>query len=220
MGIALDGTDEIVMTYFGDGASSEGDVNEALNWAGVMSAPVLFFCQNNHWAISTPSDQQTRTPLSQRAAGFGLPSYLVDGNDVLAVHAVTAQAAAGVRDGNGPAFIEADTYRMAGHSTSDDPTKYRAQAEVDGWRTLDPLHRVRALLEGCGVDRAFFEELDGEAEDLAGATREACHTLPDPDLAEFFGTVYAAPHPLLERQAAEYAAYRAAWTEGEAPWHS
>jgi 2-oxoisovalerate dehydrogenase E1 component alpha subunit len=215
MGVQRDGTDEIVMTYFGDGASSEGDVNEALNWAGVMTAPVLFFCQNNHWAISTPDAQQSRTRLAQRAAAFGLRSYLVDGNDVLAVHAVTSAAAASVRDGHGPAFVEADTYRMAGHSTSDDPTKYRDAAEVDLWRGRDPLHRIRRLLEDSGTAPDFFEELDGEAEDLAAATRQACHSLPDPDMAEFFGTVYATPHPLMERQAAEYAAFRASWVEAE-----
>lgn len=215
MGVQRDGTDEIVMTYFGDGASSEGDVNEALNWASVMAAPVLFFCQNNHWAISTPDTQQSRTRLAQRAAAFGLQSYLVDGNDVLAVHAVTATASAGVRSGHGPAFIEADTYRMAGHSTSDDPTKYRDEAEVDLWRARDPLHRVRRLLEDSGTAPAFFKDLDSEAEDLAVATRQACHSLPEPDMAEFFGTVYSAPHPLMERQAAEYEAYRASWAEGE-----
>lgn len=215
MGVQRDGTDEIVMTYFGDGASSEGDVSEALNWASVMAAPVLFFCQNNHWAISTPDAQQSRTRLAQRAAAFGLQSYLVDGNDVLAVHAVTATASADVRDGHGPAFIEADTYRMAGHSTSDDPTKYRDQSGVDLWRARDPLHRVRRLLEDSGADPAFFEELDGEAEDLSVATRRACHSLPEPGMAEFFGTVYSAPHPLMERQAAEYAAYRESWAEGQ-----
>jgi len=215
MGVTRDGTDEIVMTYFGDGASSEGDVSEALNWAGVMAAPIVFFCQNNHWAISTRDAQQTRTRLAQRAAAFGLASYLVDGNDVLAVRAVTAQAAAGVRNGNGPAFIEAETYRMAGHSTSDDPRRYRDEAEVDLWRARDPLQRVRTLLEDFGTDPAFFKELDDEAEDLAVATRQACLSMPDPDMAEFFGTVYADRHPLMERQAAEHAAYRASWTEAE-----
>jgi pyruvate dehydrogenase E1 component alpha subunit len=215
MGVAWDGADEIVMTYFGDGASSEGDVSEALNWASVMAAPVLFFCQNNHWAISTPDSQQSRTRLAQRAAAFGLQSYLVDGNDVLAVHAVTAKAAAGVREGHGPAFIEAETYRMAGHSTSDDPTKYRNEAEVDLWRARDPLHRVRALLEDLGTDPAFFKDLECEAENFAVATRQACHSLPEPSMADFFDTVYADPHPVMEQQAAEYAAYRASWAEGE-----
>jgi pyruvate dehydrogenase E1 component alpha subunit len=215
MGVALDGTDEIVMTYFGDGASSEGDVSEALNWACVMTAPILFFCQNNHWAISTPAAQQTRTRLAQRASAFGLTSYLVDGNDVLAVRAVTAQAAAEVRSGNGPAFIEAETYRMAGHSTSDDPRRYRDEGELDLWRARDPLLRVRTLLEDSGTDPAFFKELDEEAEDLAVATREACRSLPDPDLAEYFGTVYAEPHALMERQAADYAAYRASFIDSE-----
>ncbi len=209
MGVALDGTDEIVLAYFGDGASSEGDVSEALNWAAVMAAPVLFLCQNNHWAISTPDAAQSRTRLAHRAAGFGLESYLVDGNDVLAVHAVTSAAATRVRSGNGPAFIEADTYRMAGHSTADDPGKYRPEAEVDLWRARDPLHRVRLLLVDAGTDPTFFEQLDLEAEDLAVQTRQACHSFSDPDLTALFANVYAEPHPLMERQAAEHAAYLA-----------
>jgi pyruvate dehydrogenase E1 component alpha subunit len=102
---------------------------------------------------------------------------------------------------------------MAGHSTSDDPTRYRDQAELDAWRARDPLHRVRALLEDSGTEPAFFEQLDLEAEELAVQTRHACHSMPDPELVDFFGTVYAEPHPLMERQAAEHAAYRAAWQE-------
>jgi pyruvate dehydrogenase E1 component alpha subunit len=215
MGVARDGADEIVMVYFGDGASSEGDVSEALNWAAVMAAPVLFFCQNNHWAISTSDAKQSRTRLAQRAAGFGLESYLVDGNDALGVHAVTSHAAARVRGGHGPAFIEAETYRMAGHSTSDDPKRYRDEAELDLWRARDPLDRVRTLLEAADTAPAFFEDLDREAEDLAGRTRQACLSLPEPDLAHFFGTVYAEPHPLMERQAAQHAAELAAWNEAE-----
>jgi pyruvate dehydrogenase E1 component alpha subunit len=209
MGVGLDGADEIVLAYFGDGASSEGDVSEAWNWAAITTAPVLFFCQNNHWAISTPDAAQSRTRLAHRAAGFGLESYLVDGNDVLAVHAVTSAAAERVRGGNGPAFVEADTYRMAGHSTADDPGKYRPEAEVDLWRARDPLTRVRTLLVDSGTEPSFFEHLDVEAEDLAVQTRQACHSFRDPDLTDLFAHVYADPHPVMERQAAEHAAYLA-----------
>ncbi|WP_420819154.1 thiamine pyrophosphate-dependent dehydrogenase E1 component subunit alpha [Nonomuraea lactucae] len=207
MGVLRDGADEIVMTYFGDGASSQGDVNEALNWAATTGAPVLFFCQNNHWAISTPAAQQSRTALHQRAAGFGLDSYLVDGNDVLAVHAVTSQAAARVRDTRMPAFIEAETYRMAGHSTSDDPGRYRADGEVERWRLRDPITRLEILLKAAGVGASFFTEVEREADALAAATRRACLSLPDPELADLFGTVYTERHGLLDREAAEYAEY-------------
>ena len=215
MGVQRDGTDEIVMTYFGDGASSEGDVSEALNWASVMAAPVLFFCQNNHWAISTPDSQQSRTRLAQRAAAFGLESYLVDGNDVLAVHAVTATASANVRSGHGPAFIEAKTYRMAGHSTSDDPTKYRDQAEVDLWRS------PRSAAPRAPAARGFRDRpdlLQGTRYRCGGPGRGHAAGVPLPARTGHGGvlrTVYAVPHPLMELQAAEYAASRASWADGE-----
>ena len=147
MGTVLDGGDRVTATYFGDGSASQGDVNEAINWAAAGSVPVLFICQNNQWAISTPTSLQRRTPLYQRAAGFGLRSYHVDGNDALAVHAVTSAAADVVRRGEGPALIEARTFRMAGHSTSDDPGKYRSAAEMDEWQAKDPLTRLQRLLE-------------------------------------------------------------------------
>ncbi|UDH01243.1 thiamine pyrophosphate-dependent dehydrogenase E1 component subunit alpha [Rhodococcus opacus] len=212
MGVARDGTDEVVLTYFGDGASSQGDVNEALNWAATMTVPVLFFCQNNQWAISTPTMLQSGSTLHQRAAGFGLNSYLVDGNDALAVHAVTSAAAARIRAGNGPAFIEAETYRMAGHSTSDDPGKYRHEAEVDLWRSRDPLARLKVLLERADTSTAFFEQVKNDADELATETRKACLTLPDPEMSEYFDTAYAEPHRLLQRQSAEHAAYAHALT--------
>lgn len=211
MGVMRDRTDEVVMCYLGDGATSQGDVSEALNWAATMAVPVLFFCQNNQWALSTPTALQTSTRLYQRAAGYGLDSYLVDGNDVLAVHAVTSLAASRTRSGGGPAFIEAETYRMAGHSTADDPSRYRPNEEVESWRARDPLARLKALLEAAGTGRAFFEELEQEASDLRALTRSACLSLPEPEWGELFDTVYAESHPLLEKQAAEYAAFVASF---------
>src|SRR5204863_647351 len=135
MGIQRDGvlgTDKAGATiaYFGDGATSQGDVNESFVFASVFNAPVVFFCQNNQWAISEPNERQTRIPLYQRARGFGFPGVRVDGNDVLAVHAVTRAALDRARRGEGPTFIEAFTYRMGAHTTSDDPTRYRIAAEV------------------------------------------------------------------------------------------
>jgi pyruvate dehydrogenase E1 component alpha subunit len=209
MGVQADGADEVVLAYLGDGASSQGDANEALNWAAVSQAPVIFFCQNNQWAISTPAAAQFRTPLHRRAAGFGLAAAYVDGNDALAVHAVTADAVARVRAGNGPAFIEAITYRMAGHSTSDDPRRYRDDAEVEEWQTLDPLARLAALLTEQGwIDARFRSALDVEADDLAAETRRACHALPPPALADTFRNTLVDETALLSQERTAFAAFK------------
>ncbi len=190
MGGLLEGGDDIVLTYFGDGASSEGDANEALNWAASFNAPVVFFCQNNQWAISTPAADQTGAPVHQRAAGYGLDTYVVDGNDVLAVAAVTERAVARVRGGGGPAFIEAMTYRMGGHSTSDNPSAYRDSAEVDAWAERDPIDRLRTFMLAEGmIDDAALGVLGDEAEHLAADTRRECLTLAPMPLAEVFDHV-------------------------------
>src|SRR4051794_24309146 len=144
MGIAKDGavgdaeTGEATIAYFGDGASSQGDVNEAFVWASVYNAPIVFFCQNNQWGISTPTANQTRIPLYQRARGFGFPGVRVDGNDVLASYAVTRKALDDARTGQGPTLVEAFTYRMGAHTTSDDPTRYRLASELEAWKLKDP----------------------------------------------------------------------------------
>ncbi|MFI5959388.1 thiamine pyrophosphate-dependent enzyme [Cryptosporangium sp. NPDC051539] len=194
MGTKLDGGNQIVVTYFGDGAASQGDVNEAFNWAAARSLPVLFVCQNNQWAISTPTELQFGAPLHQRAAGFGLRSFVVDGNDVLAVHAVTREAAEVVRSGQGPAFVEAVTFRMGGHSTADDPARYRDPADVEAWAARDPLLRLRAVLHS---EEAFFSDLDAEIDAFGAEVRAACHGLGECDLDEVFGYTYAEPHPSL-----------------------
>jgi 2-oxoisovalerate dehydrogenase E1 component alpha subunit len=200
MGSVLMGADHLVAAYFGDGAASQGDVNEALNWSAARNLPVLFICQNNQWAISTPTQLQYRTPVHQRAAGFGLRVFHVDGNDALATYAVTSEAAALIRRGEGPALVEAETFRMAGHSTSDDPSRYRGEDEVSAWRSRDPLNRLEVLLRSLGTPAGFFSDLDDELEHLAVEVRRACRALPDPTLDELFGHAYGAPHALVEAE--------------------
>ena len=206
--------DAAVVCFFGDGASSQGDINEGLIFAASYNAPVVFFCSNNQWAISEPSERQSRAPLYRRAAGFGFPGVRVDGNDALAVHAVTTAALDRARSGNGPTFIEAYTYRMGAHTTSDDPTKYRLADELEHWRARDPLSRVRAYLEGTGAaDAAFFDVVDADADAVATRLRQQCLTLPVPTLADTFGWVYADPSPELTEQLARHEAYVASFEE-------
>lgn len=225
MGLQRDGVvgtgdqsrDAAALAYFGDGASSQGDVHEAFVWASSFNAPVVFFCQNNHWAISVPTARQSRVPLVQRAAGYGFGGVRVDGNDVLAVHVVTQAALQRARDGEGPTLVEAVTYRMGAHTTSDDPTRYRDTAEVEAWKHRDPLARVETYLREVDTPQSFFTDLQTEAEDLGAHLREACRSLPEPDLGALFDGVYADAHPELAEQKAEYLAYRASFeTEGGA----
>ena len=199
MGLQRDGAvgtgdperDAAVVAYFGDGATSQGDVNEAFIWASVLNAPVVFFCQNNQWAISEPIERQSRIPLFQRAQGFGFPGVQVDGNDVLACHAVTTAALQRARDGQGPTLVEAYTYRMGAHTTSDDPTRYRLSEDLERWKLKDPIARVKAYLARGGVaDEAAFAEIDAEAATLAARVRAACLALPDPDILDSFDQVY------------------------------
>jgi 2-oxoisovalerate dehydrogenase E1 component alpha subunit len=222
MGIQRDGDvgtgdpsrDAAVIAYFGDGATAQGDVNEAFVFAAVQNAPVVFFCQNNQWAISEPSERQTRIPLYRRAAGFGFPGVRVDGNDVLAVYAVTKAALEWARSGNGPTFVEAFTYRMGAHTTSDDPTRYRVAAEVDIWKERDPISRLRTYLQSRGlVDDAFFTQLQAESDELAAHVRQGCLALPDPDPLSMFDHVYVDDHPLVQQERREFAAYRASFLD-------
>jgi pyruvate dehydrogenase E1 component alpha subunit len=214
MGIQRDGADEVVAVYFGDGASSQGDVSEAMNWAAVFDAPVVFCCQNNQWAISVPTSRQSRVPLYQRASGFGFPGVQVDGNDVLAVLAVTRWAMERARAGEGPTLIESYTYRMGAHTTSDDPTRYRSDAELEEWRRRDPISRVRTHLELEGAaDADFFAAVDDEADEFAEATRKACFALPLPAPSELFDAVYPGGHPALDQQRREFVRYHESFTD-------
>ncbi|WP_067860482.1 pyruvate dehydrogenase (acetyl-transferring) E1 component subunit alpha [Nocardia shimofusensis] len=202
----LDGAEIATIAYFGDGASSQGDIAEALGFAASWTAPVVFFCQNNHWAISAPVRVQSATSIARRAYGYGMPGVQVDGNDVLAVLAVTRQAVARARAGGGPSFIEALTYRMGPHTTADDPTRYRAAAETEQWARRDPVDRLRKLLERESLwDDRFEAELTARADAAAAELRHATLTMPDPDPAALFEHVYADPHPLIDEERREFA---------------
>jgi pyruvate dehydrogenase E1 component alpha subunit len=212
VGTGDDDRDTAVIAYFGDGATSQGDVSEALVFAGVNNSPVVFFCQNNQWAISEPNEKQTRAPLWHRARGFGFPGIRVDGNDVLAVYAVTKAALDAARTGQGPTFIEAYTYRMGAHTTSDDPTKYRVSAEVEVWKHRDPIERLKRWLMTTGrADTDFFDAVEEESDELGTSVRERCLALPDPPGTDMFDHVYAEPHPLVDRERAEFERYQSSF---------
>jgi 2-oxoisovalerate dehydrogenase E1 component alpha subunit len=208
MGIQRDGADEAVIAYFGDGASSQGDVNEAFIWAAVFNAPVVFFCQNNQWAISEPNERQTRVPLYHRSRGFGFPGYRVDGNDVLACYAVTKKALSAAREGQGPTLIEAYTYRMGAHTTTDDPTRYRLASDLEAWKLRDPIERVRAyLVRTSHTEPEFFAAIDEEADKIGATVRDAARTMPDPPPLAIFENVYATPNPIVDGEREMFAAY-------------
>ena len=206
--------DAAVIAYLGDGATSQGDVSEALVFSAVYNAPVVFFCQNNQWAISEPNTRQTRVPLFQRSSGFGIPGVRVDGNDVLATLAVTRAATERARSGGGPTFVEAYTYRMGAHTTSDDPSRYRIAAEVEEWKLKDPIARVKAYLARSGAaDEAWLADVDAQAAEIGTELRTTCRALPDPPPESMFDDVYAEPHAVLDAEREEYLAYRAGFTE-------
>jgi len=221
MGIQRDGvlgTDKAAaaIAYFGDGATSQGDVNESFVFASVFNAPIVFFCQNNQWAISEPLEKQSRIPLYRRAQGFGFPGLRVDGNDVFACLAVTRKALEAARSGQGPMLIEAFTYRMGAHTTTDDPTRYRLEAELEAWKLKDPIERVKAyLVRNDLADTEFFDEIDAEAKQYAADLRRRCLELPDPEPMAIFQDIYAEPHALISEEQAQFAAYLESFeTEG------
>jgi pyruvate dehydrogenase E1 component alpha subunit len=183
------GDDVVVMVYFGDGATSEGDFHEALNFAGVWHVPVVFVCQNNQWAISVPLKKQTHSrTIAQKALAYGFPGLQVDGNDVLAVYAAGKEAVERAREGDGPTLIECVTYRLGVHTTADDPTKYRSSEEVAAWERKDPLTRFAAYLEKKGLlDQGLPAEVDAE---IAEAVSRFEST-PPADLLAIFDHVYA-----------------------------
>ncbi|KRC46883.1 pyruvate dehydrogenase (acetyl-transferring) E1 component subunit alpha [Leifsonia sp. Root227] len=208
MGITFDGkvgtgnpdTDEAAIVYFGDGATSQGDVSEAFVFAASYQTPQVFFLQNNQWAISVPVTTQSRSPLYLRSSGFGIPGVQIDGNDVLASYAVTAKHLDDARNGEGPSMIEALTYRMGAHTSSDDPTKYRTDEETAYWGERDPILRFRTFLEQQGVGQAFFDSADEEGADLAADVRKRTLELEAPPIASMFDNVYSEPHPLMDEQ--------------------
>ncbi|MGU3437357.1 pyruvate dehydrogenase (acetyl-transferring) E1 component subunit alpha [Actinomycetes bacterium M1A6_2h] len=208
MGIALDGADSAAIAYFGDGATSQGDISEAFGFASSFSAPVVFFCQNNQWAISEPVALQSRRSITERGEGFGIESVRVDGNDVLAVYAVTRYALHRAREGSGPTLIEAVTYRMGPHTTSDDPTRYRSAAEDAEWKAKDPVDRVRALLEReGGIDDTLQADIQGEADRVAAALRKGCLETVEPLPMTLFDDIYAEPHSLIREERERFGSY-------------
>jgi pyruvate dehydrogenase E1 component alpha subunit len=219
-GLAESGTAEpkaAVMVYFGDGASSEGDVHESMVFASSYNAPVVFFCQNNHWAISVPTAVQTRIPLSNRAKGYGFPGIRVDGNDVIAVHAVTEWALEHARQGNGPVLIEAFTYRVGAHTTADDPTKYRESSEEALWRAKDPLDRLEKYLRSEGMaDDAFFEQVAADGNELAAYIRKSTYESDTPDIRSAFANTYVEAHPLVAEELAWFEEYSAGFAGEDA----
>src|SRR6478735_891906 len=213
-----DGPDaEATMCFFGDGATSQGDVHEGFVWAAVYDAPVVFYCQNNQWAISEPNERQTRVPLYRRAQGYGFPGIRVDGNDVLACLAVSRWALEECRSGNGPVLIEAFTYRMDAHTTSDDPSRYRLADELELWELLDPIERVRVhLVREHGVGQDFVAGVADEADALGERLRAYCRAMPKPEISRIFDHVYTDPHAQVERQRAEFTEYLAGFDDVDA----
>ena len=213
-----DAPDEATMVFFGDGATSQGDVHEGMVYAAAFDAPVVFYCQNNQWAISEPVEKQTRVPLFHRSRAYGFPGVRVDGNDVLACLAVSRWAMDECRTGNGPVMIEAFTYRMDAHTTSDDPTRYRLADETEHWKLLDPIERVKVYLARNGMaDHDFFAGVDDEADELAAGFRATCIAMPKPSTERMFSHVYATPNPQLDRQRAEFMDYLAGFDEDPSP---
>jgi pyruvate dehydrogenase E1 component alpha subunit len=202
------GEDSVTVAFLGDGATSEGDVHEALNLATVFAVPCVFFVQNNQWAISLPVGRQQAGPsIAHRAIGYGMPGIRVDGNDVLACYAVMAEAAERARRGGGPTLIEALTYRMGPHTTSDDPTRYRSDDELDHWRARDPIDRYRVYLQDTGVWTERLEErVSARAHRMRAELRDAMINTPDVDVAELFDAVYHDITPELARQRDQLAA--------------
>ncbi|MBA8961297.1 pyruvate dehydrogenase E1 component alpha subunit [Rhodococcus percolatus] len=208
MGMQFDGSDGAAITYFGDGATSQGDISEAFGFAASFNAPVVFFCQDNQWAISEPVSLQSRVSIAARGRGFGVPSVRVDGNDVLAVIAVTRAALERAREGSGPTLIEAVTYRMGPHTTSDDPSRYRPAALDEEWKRKDPLDRIRALLESAGaIDDDYLAAVHQRADGTAAALRRGCLETVEPEPMSLFDNVYAEPHPLVDEERRQFAAY-------------
>lgn len=189
----LKGTDRIVLTSFGDGATSEGDFHEAMNFAAVYQTPVVFLCQNNGYAISYPVSEQTKSEtIAAKSAAYGMPGMRVDGNDVVAVLMAVRDAADRAREGEGPALIEAVTYRLEAHTTADDPGRYRPDDEAAEWEERDPLRRVRLILQRAGEWTADWQE---EIESAAAATIEEAvewaESVPEPTMTEMLGRMFA-----------------------------
>ncbi|MCU0564573.1 MAG: pyruvate dehydrogenase (acetyl-transferring) E1 component subunit alpha [Desulfobacterales bacterium] len=204
---------QVAMAFFGDGATSQGDFHEGLNYAGVFELPAVFVCQNNQWAISIPRTRQTRSrTLAQKAHAYGIAGVQVDGNDLLAVYAAAEEAAQRARSGGGPTLIECVTYRMAVHTTADDPKRYRSDAEVESWRRKDPLTRFQVYLKAKGLlsdadVTAEEERVAAEIQAAVDRAEEQMTQLGDP--LHMFEHAYAEMPPYLKEQRDEVARHLA-----------
>jgi pyruvate dehydrogenase E1 component alpha subunit len=194
--------ERVAITYFGDGATSEGDFHEAMNFASVLQAPVVFFCQNNHWAISVPREiQMNSETVAQKAIAYGMPTVQVDGNDIFAVYKAAKEAVDRARAGGGPSFIEAVTYRLGDHTTADDARRYRDPQELEAWLGRDPIVRVRRYLEGKslwnGEKQAKLEE---RAKTIVAEVVKAAEGIEKPTTDDIFDWTFAALPRELELQ--------------------
>ena len=198
----LRGSGAVALTLFGDGATSEGDFHEAMNFAGVFSIPTIFFCQNNGWAISMPRERQTASEtIAIKADGYGMPGVLVDGNDLLAVVSATTEAVERARAGAGPTLIEALTYRMGPHTTADDAGRYRNEADVSDWAARDPLERVRRYLDAQGRwDRRWQSDVEAAAHDVVEEAVTSAEALDPFTSDEIFDAMFASPTTQLAEQ--------------------
>ncbi|MGC9467313.1 MAG: pyruvate dehydrogenase (acetyl-transferring) E1 component subunit alpha [Anaerolineae bacterium] len=208
-GIKYRGKDDVAMVFFGDGATSQGDFHEALNFSAVFEVPAIFICQNNQWAISMPRERQTNSKtLAQKALAQGMPGIQVDGNDVLAVYSAAKEAVDRARAGEGPTLIEAVTYRMSVHTTADDPTRYRTEEDVEKWAERDPIARFQIYLKNKGLlDDEKIEALEEEIDQqIREAVKQAEDKMSEPvDALEMFDHMYAEPHDYLLEQRQELA---------------
>ena len=211
----IKGEDTVALVMLGDGATSEGDTHEALNFAGVWRAPVVFFVQNNGYAISVPLAKQTAAAsLAHKGIGYGIPGVLVDGNDAAAVYSAVRAAVTAAAAGRGPTLIEAVTYRIEAHTNADDATRYRTRDEVQAWLARDPLSRLRRYLTDRGrLDDDAITALDAEAEAQAAVLRERMNIDPVHRPGDLFQHVYARPTAALDRQRQDLAAELADWGE-------
>lgn len=208
-------TGDATMVFYGDGTSSQGDANESMVFAASYQTPEVFVVQNNQWAISVPVARQSRTPLYRRALGFGIRGVQIDGNDPLAAYAVGRRFMNLARTGGGPGYIEALTYRIGAHTTSDDPTRYREDHELAGWEARDPIARLEAHLRSLGVDDGFFAEVAETADREAKLIRDEILQLPTPEPDSMFANVYSEEHPRIEEQRAWLARYEASFEDQE-----
>lgn len=197
------------IVYFGDGATSEGDFHEAMNFAGVFRAPVIFFCQNNQYAISVPRKKQTASKtIAQKAIAYGFGGIQIDGNDLLAAYAATSEAREKALAGGGPTLIEAVTYRFGPHTTADDPTKYRKEEEIEEWKSRDPVIRLQKYLTGKGLWEPKQEEVfRGEAEEKINRAVQEAETIAPPAMEDIFRYTYSQMTPVLKEQLSDYRAF-------------